>query len=114
MYPAIKDILLAEDERGTAALIKRRLEQQGFHILLAGNGREALDIINSQKVDLLITDVVMPEMDGVELYLALKQDKKTESLPVIIITDKEMFQNSFSALGVDHFVDKASNINMLI
>jgi|GEM_PF-447079 len=114
MQPEIKDILLAEDERGIAILIKRELERQGFNVVVAGNGREALNIINSQKVDLLITDVVMPEMDGVELYLALKKDKSTEDLPVIIITDKEMFQNSFSALGVDHFVDKASNIDMLI
>ena len=114
MQPEIKDILLAEDERGIAILIKRELERQGFNVVVAGNGREALGIINSQKVDLLITDVVMPEMDGVELYLALKNNKDTEALPVIIITDKEMFQNSFSALGVDHFVDKASNIDMLM
>lgn len=114
MQPEIKDILLAEDERGIAILIKRELERQGFNVVVAGNGREALRIINSQKVDLLITDVVMPEMDGVELYLALKNNKMTGSLPVIIITDKEMFQNSFAALGVDHFVDKASNIDMLM
>lgn len=114
MASQIKNILLAEDERGTALLVKRELERQGFSVTVAGNGREALDIINSRKVDLLITDVVMPEMDGVDLYLALKNDKITETLPIIIITDKEMFQNSFSALGVDHFVDKASNIDMLI
>lgn len=114
MASEIKNILLAEDERGIAILIKRELERQGFNVRVAGNGREALEVINSQKVDLLITDVVMPEMDGVDLYLALKKDKTTESLPVIIITDKEMFQNSFTALGVDHFVDKASNIDMLI
>jgi CheY-like chemotaxis protein len=114
MQPGIKDILLAEDERGTALLVKRELERHGFHVKVAGNGREALEIINTQKVDLLITDVVMPEMDGVDLYLALKNNKITESLPIIIITDKEMFQNSFTALGVDHFVDKASNIDMLM
>lgn len=114
MQSEIKDVLLAEDERGTALLVKRELERQGFHVTVAGNGREALDIINAQKIDLLITDVVMPEMDGVDLYLALKNSKVTASLPIIIITDKEMFQNSFSALGVDHFVDKASNIDMLL
>ena len=114
MQSEIKNILLAEDERGTALLVKRELERQGFNVTVAGNGREALGIINTSKVDLLITDVVMPEMDGVDLYLALKNNKVTESLPIIIITDKEMFQNSFSALGVDHFVDKASNIDMLM
>ena len=114
MQSEIKDILLAEDERGTALLVKRELERQGFNVKVAGNGHEALNIINTQKVDLLITDVVMPEMDGVDLYLALKNNKITETLPIIIITDKAMFQNSFAALGVDHFVDKASNIDMLM
>ncbi len=114
MQSEIKDIVLAEDERGTALLVKRELERQGFLVRVAGNGKEALDIIKAHKVDLLITDVVMPEMDGVDLYLALKNSKVTESLPIIIITDKEMFQNSFTALGVDHFVDKASNIDMLM
>jgi CheY-like chemotaxis protein len=114
MQTGIKNILLAEDERGTALLVKRELERQGFNVRVAGNGREALDIIHAEKIDLLITDVVMPEMDGVDLYLALKKEKSTESLPIIIITDKEMFQDSFATLGVDHFVDKASNIDMLL
>ncbi len=114
MQTEIKNILLAEDERGTALLVKRELERQGFNVFVAGNGREALNIINSQKIDLLITDVVMPEMDGVDLYLALKKNKETAALPIIIITDKEMFQNSFTALGVDHFVDKASNVDLLM
>lgn len=109
----IKNIVLAEDDRGTALLAKRELERLGYLVFVAGNGREALDLIHSTQVDLLITDVVMPVMDGIDLYLELKQNEATESLPIIIVTDKQMFQESFTTLGVDHFVAKASNIQVL-
>ena len=110
----IKRILLAEDDRGTSLLVKNRLEQQGFEVIVADNGREALDIIRLKPVDLLITDVVMPEMDGVDLYVALKKNPSTASLPIIIVTDKQIFLESFSALGVDHFVAKTSDISVLL
>jgi CheY-like chemotaxis protein len=110
----IKNILLAEDERGTALLVKTQLERYGYEVLLAYNGLQALDIIAKQPVDLVITDVVMPEMDGVDLYMELKKGKETANLPVIIVTDKQVFKESFQALGVDYFVPKASDISNLI
>jgi CheY-like chemotaxis protein len=114
MKTEIREILLAEDDYVTAHLVKTQLERLGFHVSLAHNGREALEIIHSKPVDLLITDVVMPEMDGVDLYLALKKNKATAALPVIISTDKQVFLESFSALGVDHFIPKFSDIEILI
>jgi len=110
----IKTILLAEDERGTALLVKTQLERYGYEVLLAGNGLQALEIIMKNPVDLVITDVVMPEMDGVDLYMALKKRKETAGLPVIIVTDKQIFKESFQALGVDYFVPKASDISNLV
>jgi CheY-like chemotaxis protein len=110
----IKNILLAEDERGTALLVKTQLERYGYEVLLAENGLQALDIIVKHPVDLVITDVVMPEMDGVDLYMELKKRKETAGLPVIIVTDKQVFKESFQALGVDYFVPKASDISNLI
>ncbi len=114
MAKEIKYILLAEDDRATAHLVKRKLELQGFSVMTAGNGREALDIVRSQEVDLLITDVVMPEMDGVDLYLELKKSASTVALPIIIVTDKQVFLDSFAALGVDHFVPKTSDFEVLL
>lgn len=110
----IKEILLAEDDRGTAYLVKVQLERHGYNVTVVGNGIEALQMIRTQPVDLLITDVVMPEMDGVDLYLELKKDERNAKLPIIIVTDKQMFKDSFSALGVDHFVPKASDISLLL
>ena len=114
MKPKIHEILLAEDDRMTAHMIKIQLERLGFHVTLASNGREALGIIHTRPVDLLITDVVLPEMDGVDLYLELKKNVATESLPIIISTDKQMFLDSFAALGVSHFIAKSSNIEALL
>ncbi|MBF0490222.1 MAG: response regulator [Candidatus Omnitrophica bacterium] len=110
----IRTILLVEDDRSSAFLVRRVLEKEGYHVFLAGNGREALQLIAKQPVDVVVTDVVMPIMDGVDLYEALKKRPDTQSLPVIIITDKQLFKDAFSALGVEHFVPKADNINILL
>jgi CheY-like chemotaxis protein len=109
----IRNILLAEDERGTALLIKRQLESRGYNVYPASNGIEALKILAEKSVDMIITDVVMPEMDGVDLYEHVKKDPVTASIPIIIVTDKAVFKECFGALGVSHFVEKSSNINEL-
>lgn len=105
----IKTILVAEDERSNAVLLSKRLEKDGYNVLLASNGLQALEILRSRPVDLLITDVVMPEMDGVDLYMALKDDLVFTNLPVLIMTDKEVFRESFTALGVDIYCPKPFN-----
>ena len=110
----IKTILLAEDDKGTAHFVRTSLQKQGYYVLWAANGLEALEIVTKNPVDLIVTDVVMPHMDGVDLYEELKKRKETENIPIIIITDKQIFMESFAALGVDHFVPKSSDINALI
>ena len=110
----IKNILLAEDDRGTALLVRKQLEAKGYVIDIARNGIEALKIITSKKIDLLITDVVMPEMDGVDLYGAVKQNSKISHIPIIIVTDKTIFKESFKSLGVSNFVEKTTDISQLI
>ena len=102
----IKNILIADDERSSALLLARSLEKSGYTISIARNGREAFEMVKAGSFDLLITDVVMPEMDGVDLYMAMKEDPELSSLPVLIVTDKEVFQQSFSALGVDYYCPK--------
>ena len=110
----VRTILLAEDDRGSAFLVKTILQKHGYHVLLAGNGLEALDIIAKHPVDVVVTDVVMPHMDGVDLYGELKKREDTRHLPIVIITDKQVFKESFAALGVEHFVPKSSDIETLI
>ena len=110
----IKNILLAEDDRSTALLVKTRIEAKGYTVFPASNGIEALRILSSTPIDLIITDVVMPKMDGVDLFVAVKKNPATTSIPIIIVTDNPMFKESFAHLGVSNFIEKSSNINVLL
>jgi len=110
----IKHILLAEDDRATALMVKTQLEAKGYLVYTAINGIEALKILALRSVDLIITDVVMPEMDGVDLYEAVKNDPHTNHIPIIIVTDKAVFKESFATLGISNFVEKTTDINALL
>ena len=82
--------LLVVDDSGTARMIiKQCLEIIGFQgksFLEAGNGRDALEILNQKTVDIVVTDLNMPVMDGHALLQAIKADGKLKRLPVIVIT----------------------------
>lgn len=110
----LSKILLVEDDRTSALLVKKYLEREGYYVFLAGNGLEALEVISKQQMDLVVTDVVMPIMDGVDLYDALRKRPDTQYIPIIIITDKQIFLEAFSALGVEHFVPKGEDFKLLL
>ena len=101
-----KRILIADDEPTVVALARQKLEEHGFSVETARNGKEAWDIIRSVKIDLLVLDVIMPVMDGVDLYKEMKKNSKTADVPIIIITDNRIFRESFQTLGVEHFLPK--------
>jgi CheY-like chemotaxis protein len=102
----LKRILIADDEPTVVALARQKLEGHGFAVETARNGREAWNIIKSVRIDLLILDVIMPVMDGVDVYKEMKKDPKTADIPIIIITDNRIFRESFQTLGVEHFLPK--------
>jgi len=79
-------ILLAEDSPIQAALGRRALERSGYRVQVAGNGEEALRLIQTQPPDALVSDVMMPGMDGFALCRAVKADERTRTLPVILLT----------------------------
>jgi CheY-like chemotaxis protein len=110
----IKNILFVDDDEVARLIIKTNLELQGYLVAVAENGLDAMRVLEQQPVDLVITDVVMPEMDGVDLYQALKTNPRTADLPIMIVTDQTVFIESFSALGVDWFVTKSSPISVFI
>jgi CheY-like chemotaxis protein len=101
-----KRIVIADDEPTVVALAKQKLLEQGYIVETARNGREAWEIINSRPVDLIVTDVVMPVMDGVDLYKELKKKPELSGIPIVIITDNRIFRDSFQTLGVEHFIPK--------
>ncbi|MBF0485723.1 MAG: response regulator [Candidatus Omnitrophica bacterium] len=101
-----KRILIADDEPTVVALAKGRLEEQGYTVETARNGKEAWDIIKTRPIDLIVTDVIMPVMDGVDLYKEIKKNPQLAKIPIVIITDSKIFRDSFQTLGVEHFLPK--------
>ncbi|MFH0762929.1 MAG: response regulator [Candidatus Omnitrophota bacterium] len=85
-----KKILLVDDEEEIRELIKQRLLRYNYEVLTASNGREALVICGLQRPDLVLMDIVMPEMDGYLACEQLRMNKDTKDLPVIFLTGKDL------------------------
>lgn len=85
----MKTILVVDDLQAQLNLISGYLEQEGFNVVTAGNGQEALKKASAQAPDLVITDLVMPEMSGLEFCRKLKKNPETASIPVIACTTKD-------------------------
>ena len=105
-------ILIAEDEKNLQVLMEERLKHY-YTILLASDGAEAMDIILSKHIDLLITDVMMPEMDGFQLLKTIRQDGM--KLPVLILTAKQSFSDKQTGFifGTDDYMTKPVNFDEL-
>lgn len=83
-----KVILCIEDEPEMIDLIRLILSRRGFEILGANGGKEGLEIIRKSHPDLVLLDLMMPEMDGWEVYQQMKADATTKDIPVIVVTAK--------------------------
>ena len=109
-----KKILVVDDEEHLQKVIQQRLKSVGFEVFLAENGLIGLEKVGKAKPDLIITDVLMPEMDGFAFYKELKSNDETASIPVIILSAREKMEDSFRVLGAEHFVKKPYNPQELI
>jgi CheY-like chemotaxis protein len=78
--------LIAEDEFGLAEMLRDMLGEHGYDVTLAINGRLALDILSERRVDLVITDMMMPVMDGAELAMAIRKSHRLQDIPVVAMT----------------------------
>lgn len=109
-----KHILIVDDEYELCELLSKKFTRAGYRAYIAGNGREALDIVGSNKIDLIITDVVMPVMDGVDFYRELRKSLLTSHIPVIVLSAKGSLENSFRLLGVKDFLSKPFDSDELV
>lgn len=83
---AAPNVLVVNDARDTLELIVFSLEREGYRVLTAANGREALEIAGAATLDVIISDVVMPEMDGVELCRRLRENSSTAQIPILLFS----------------------------
>ncbi len=105
-------VLVVDDSRTLRRLLVRALTEIGVSkITEAENGREGLDLIRSQEFDLVLLDMEMPELDGLQVLNAIKSDPFTRSIPVIVISGAEQFENTVKCieLGAEDYLPKPFN-----
>ena len=102
------DILVCDDDKAIVEAIEIYLTQEGYHILKAYDGQEALDILNTQNVDLLIIDVMMPRLDGIRATVKIRE---SNPLPIIILSAKSEDTDKILGLniGADDYITKPFN-----
>lgn len=93
-------ILVIDDQPINVQLLKRKLEREGLQVAAAYNGREGLDMIAKSKPDLILLDVMMPDMDGIEVCQRLQASEDTRSIPVIFITARTTKESKLEGLAV--------------
>jgi DNA-binding response OmpR family regulator len=83
---AKKKILIVDDEKDILLMLEKRLIAEGYSVLTADNGKDAVTIAKSKSPDLIILDVLMPGMDGSEVAERLKDNFRTQNIPIIFLT----------------------------
>ena len=113
---AQKKILIADDEKDIVELIAYNLGQEGFAVLTAYDGRKAWEAVLAQKPDLVILDLMMPEMPGMEVCRMIRKEATTAALPVIMLTAKSDPVDKILGLeiGADDYITKPFHIRELI
>jgi len=112
-----KNIIYVEDDPEMIDLVALILKPKGIHVKGASGGREGLDLITSEKPDLVLLDLMMPDMDGWEVYQKLKGIPDTANIPVIIITAKAQAIDQVLGLfiaRVDDYISKPFHPQQLI
>ena len=107
-------ILIAEDDRELRQLFSHVLIKNGYAVKGVGNGREALDAMEKDYYDVIISDIMMPEMDGYELVSTLR--KEGNHIPVLMITAKDAFDDMRQGFqsGTDDYMVKPVNVNEMV
>ena len=110
-----KKILLAEDNSILSLLLKFRLEKEGYELLIAVDGKEAIDLIEKHNPELILTDIMMPFVSGLEVISHVR-NKLNKETPIIVFSSagqEEIVLNAFN-LGANDFMSKPFSPNELV
>jgi DNA-binding response OmpR family regulator len=112
----VKRILVVDDDENILSLERTILEQKGFDVTTAWGGAQALQLLGERTFDLVLLDVMMPEIDGFTVCRRIKEDPKTRELPVIFLTAKgggEALAEGFES-GAVMYINKPFTANKLL
>lgn len=107
-------ILIIEDEIGIANFLKQGLEEEGYEVLVAHDGKTGLELAFNQKIDLLLLDWMLPEFSGIEICKAIR--KKDIKMPIIFLTAKDTVQETIEGLksGANDYIKKPFSFDELV
>jgi DNA-binding response OmpR family regulator len=111
-----KTVLVIDDEQGVLAVIKKRLEIEGYKVITAANGNSGFDLALKSKPSLILLDIMLPDMDGLEVLRKIKSKNDIASVPVIMLTAKGESKTMFEAqdLGAVDYIIKPYDLKELL
>ncbi|MEO0097992.1 MAG: response regulator [candidate division WOR-3 bacterium] len=109
-------ILIIEDEERIVAVLERRLESEGYEVITASNGRLGFNKARQEKPDLIILDLILPEMDGYQICNFLKRDRRYQNIPIVILSARSQEKDMEEAkkAGADAYFTKPFNYEELL
>lgn len=112
----MKTIIVVDDNRDTTEIIKTTLEAKGYSVICTHSGAELFSQLEKVKPDIIILDIMMPQMDGLEVLSQLKGAPETASMPVILLTAKVQYEDVLGGykLGADYYITKPFTSTQLI
>ena len=110
-----RDVLIVDDDDTMRGGLRRALQQEGWQVTEAENGRVALARLAESRADVIVVDLMMPEMDGFELLDALRRDRQWREIPVLVLTARDLTEEDRARLngGVEHILQKRDRQEML-
>lgn len=109
-----KKVLIVDDDPVTLEVLEARLKRADYQVLKADNGAEAARIVKVGQPDLIILDVMMPEMDGYTFVREIKKDEANKDIPIIILSAKGKMKDLFGAEGVEDYLEKPFDPDKLL
>ena len=112
----VPTIMVIDDDANIRAALKYRFERENYTVEVATNGREALEKVGAQQPDLIILDLMMPEMDGIEFLSLLRNNPQTRYVPVIVLTalGRTPYSDRTRELGAAGLVTKPFRLRHLV
>lgn len=109
-----KRILLIDDERDIVQIMRKKIQSAGYEVSIAYNGQDGLAITEQEHPHLILTDVMMPVMDGLKFYRELKSRQDISHIPVIVASAHGGTEDAFRVLGIKDFLNKPFDTQVLL
>jgi CheY-like chemotaxis protein len=109
-------VLVVDDNPDSIIIMRGMLEPRGYSVVVAGSGAEALEVIRHEPPDVILLDVMMPEMSGLEVLQQLKEEYSTGRIPVILVTAKSQDDDVVKGyqFGADYYIPKPFTAKQLL